>query len=360
MIAAGVAKARADVVHVAGADGRRELGELHGERLLAIDSPARHLTLGDRRHTVVDPCAVGVRIGVEDEVLGDVVRDVHAALAGHAQGSLLRRRQPVDVEDADDAVGELQHPVEEVLVLGVDAALGLGEDADRLGADEVPHDVEVVWREVHDHADVPDASRERPQAGRVHLEDASQLTIGQTPAQLADCGVEPLDVPNGEHPAGIASRLDHARRLFPGGGNGLLDEHVHTRGECGERHREVQAGGGDDADEVELLLGEHPRRVVEAARATALRRPFDRIGVGIGDGNQLHAGDGLVPDAHVIAPHHAEADDPGAQGAALRRRHPAAAPTSSGPSSAAVSLTAPMTVLTSSSESDGCTGMLTT
>ena len=50
----------------------------------------------------------------------------------------------------------------------------------------------------------------------------------------------------------------------------------------------------------------------------------------------------------------------GAQGAAVRRRHPAAAPTSSGPRSAAVSFTAPMTVLTSPSESDGCTGMLTT
>ena len=61
-------------------------------------------------------------------------------------------------------------------MLGVDAALGLGIDADRLRSHQVAHHVEVVRGEIDDDADVADASRERSEPGGADLEDAPQLT----------------------------------------------------------------------------------------------------------------------------------------------------------------------------------------
>ena len=126
-----------------------------------------------------------------------------------------------------------------------------------------------------------------------------------------------------------------------------------------ERRGEVEAGRRDDADEVELLLRQHPLRVLEPASATPGGGLRTGAWIGIGDRDQVDPVDDLVPDSDVVAAHHPETHHAGAQRAFRWVRHLAAA-ASSGPSSAAVSLTAPMTVATSSSVSDGWTGMLST
>ena len=147
--------------------------------------------------------------------------------------------------------------------------------------------------------------------------------------------------------------------LLAGRGDRLLDEHVGATAERRERRREVKAGRRDDADEVELLLRQHPLRIVEAAGATPDGGLREGARVRIGDGHQVDVVDELVPDPDMVAAHHPETHHAGAQRAVCRARHPAAA-ASSWPSSAAVSLTAPITVATSSSVSDGWTGMLST
>ena len=121
----------------------------------------------------------------------------------------------------------------------------------------------------------------------------------------------------------------------------------------------MQARRRHDADDVELLLGQHPLHALEATGAPAGGGAGDGSRVRIGDRDELGLVDDLVPDPDVVATHHPQAHHAGAQGAVRRIGHPAVA-ASSEPSSAAVSLTAPMTVAISSSVSDGWTGMLST
>ena len=104
-----------------------------------------------------------------------------------------------------------------------------------------------------------------------------------------------------------------------------------------------------EAGETSALCGDgqHARRVVEAPRPAAGGGTGHGRGVRIGHGHEIHAVDGLVPHANVVAAHHAQADHGGAQ-APSRVGH-RGLPASIGPSSAAVSLTAPTTVATSSS-----------
>ena len=149
-----------------------------------------------------------------------------------------------------------------------------------LGADQVAHDVEIVRREVDHDADVPDPRRKRPEPRCLHLEDAAELAIGQAAAELTDGRVEALDVADGQHPSRRLGGGHHLERLVAGGGDRLLDEDVGARAESGHRDRQMQAGRRHDADEVELLLGQHPLRVLEAAGTPsgrgACRRPRRR------------------------------------------------------------------------------------
>ncbi len=307
----GVDRRRAPV-----ADGPGELAELDRERLRAADRSARHLSLGDRgdrRAETIGPAVLPrlVRVGirVQDEVLRDVVGHVEAALAGHGQGSALRGGQPVDVEDADHSVLELHDAVEEILVLGVDAALGLGVDPDRLRSDQVAHHVEVMRREVDDHPDIADARRKWTEPRGTDLEDASQLAGVEPSSQLADRRVEALDVADGQHSVRSGRGLDHGGRLLARCRDRLLDQDVGAGAQGREGDRQVEAGRRDDADEIEPLLREHPLRILVAARATARGGALDRRAIRIGNGDQIDAVDRLVPDAHVVAAHHAQADD---------------------------------------------------
>ena len=198
-------------------------------------------------------------------------------------------------------------------MLGVDAALGLGVDPHRLGADDEPHDVEIVWSEVDDDPDVADPRRERAEPRGADLEDAAELPPPKSAAQLADRRIEALDVADGQHSPGRGGGLDHRLGLLAGRRDRLLDEHVGARAKRRERRREVEAGRRDDADEVELLLRQHPLRVLEPASATPGGCVSTGAWIGIGDRDQVDPVDELVPDPDVVAAHHPQTHHAGAQ-----------------------------------------------
>ncbi len=230
----------------------------------------------------------------------------------------------------------------------------------------------IMGRKVEHHAHVADAGREGAEPGRLDLEDATELAGGEPTTQLADGRVEALDVPDRQEATRPLRRGDHGLRLLAIRRDGLLDQHVRAGCERIEGHLAVERGGRHDAHQVELLFGEHRRRVGVAAGRTPGRRPAQRFGIRVGDRQQVDVGEHLVVDAHVVAAHHPQAHDRGAQarrvavGRRGARSHGGppharrAAPAAIGPSSAAVSLTAAMTASTSASDSAGCTGMLTT
>ena len=247
-------------------------------------------------------------------------------------------------------------------MLGVDPPLGLGVDADRLRADQEAHDVEVVRREVDDDPDVADAGRERARAawrGSGRCARARPSARRRRSSRMA--GLKRSMWPTVSiRPASAAASI-MLERLLAGGRDRLLDQHVGAGAQRRHRHRQVQAGRRHDADEVELLLGEHALRVLVAARAPAVRsraaRRPDR--------------DRRPPPARrrrSPRPRRGRGCAPSCRG---RRRRRAAGgrrgsligrtpPRSRGPSSAAVTFTASITVATSSSVSDGWTGMLST
>ncbi len=242
-------------------------------------------------------------------------------------------------------------------MIGVDALLRLRVDPHRVAVEQEAHDVQVVWRKVDHHADIADPRREGPEARRLDLEDAAQLARIEPAAQLADRGVEALDVPDGQQLPRVTGRGDHLLRLLAGRGDRLLDQDVGARLECGQGNGQVERGRRHDAHEVELLLGEHRAGVGVAARRASRRRSAQRLAVRVRHGHELDAGH-VAQDADVVATHHPEPHDPGAQDAPVR--HAVTRPASIGPSSAAVSLTAAITASTSASVSDGWTGMLST
>ena len=75
----------------------------------------------------------------------------------------------------DDAVREPQQPAQHVLVLRVHALLRLRLHARDVAADDEPHHVDVVRRQVQHHPDIAHPLRERPDAPSVHLQHAPQL-----------------------------------------------------------------------------------------------------------------------------------------------------------------------------------------
>ena len=68
------------------------------------------------------------------------------------------------------------------------------------------HEVEVVGREVHDHADVAHAIGERADALGGDEEDLAELALLRAPAQLEQRRVEALDVADGGVDAGRRGR----------------------------------------------------------------------------------------------------------------------------------------------------------
>ena len=152
----------------------------------------------------------------------------------------------------------------------------------------------------------------RPQALGADLEDATQLSFGEASPQLHDGGIEALHVSDAQHPAGGRGGVHHRLRLSAIGGDRLLHQHVRTGAQGGDRQLAVQRGRRGNADQVELLGGQHGQRVGVAAAAGGLGGARQDVGPRIGGGHELDAGQ-RRPDAGVVLAHAAQADDAGAQ-----------------------------------------------
>ena len=83
-----------------------------------------------------------------------VVVDQHLLLAADEHLPDFYRRQPVDVEVAQQAVVEVHGDVGDVLVLKVGDASAVGRHRDRALVDQVVHDRQVVRRQVPDDVGV--------------------------------------------------------------------------------------------------------------------------------------------------------------------------------------------------------------
>src|SRR5207237_919680 len=92
-----------------------------------------------------------------DRLLGVVDLD-EVLQTGQRELPYLHRREPVDLDEAVDAVVEAQRDVRMVVEVPVELPAAEGEDALDRRADEVPEDVDLVHAEVHHHADVSDPS----------------------------------------------------------------------------------------------------------------------------------------------------------------------------------------------------------
>src|SRR6266566_2893041 len=78
--------------------------------------------------------------------------------AGQGELPHLHRREPVDLDEAVDAVMKPKEDVRVVLEIPVELPSPEGEHALDRSADEEPEDVDLVHAEIHDHPDIPDAS----------------------------------------------------------------------------------------------------------------------------------------------------------------------------------------------------------
>ena len=167
--------------------------------------------------------------------------------------------------------------------------------------------------EVHDHADVGDAGRERALTTGRHLVDVAQVTIGEPGPQALDGRVVALDVAH----ATDESLCGKGLRKFPGLGGvlgqRLLDERVHPG--VGQLQPDLVVEGRWCRDDAVV----DARRDHRVDVGQHLEVPCDAVGVtgGIGNGHQVDAVDGAHVSG-VVATHRAQAHQPGAQVPHLR------------------------------------------
>ena len=127
-------------------------------------------------------------------------------------GPLLERAQPVDQVVDHRAAGQLADRGDHVLVRPAAAGHGAGRHRQVVLAGHPAGQVDVVGGQVHDHADVGDAVRERALAAGDDLVDVAELTGLQAAAQALQRRVVALDVADAGRP-GRATRTPR-----PGGG----------------------------------------------------------------------------------------------------------------------------------------------
>jgi len=251
------------------------------------DREAHDLTLHDRPRVLCrSRLRRKLRVCVVGQLLGQVVADKHPPLAQHGQFANLRRRQPVHLKNAQDSALELQERVEDVLVVGMDPLLGLGVQPLHISAGEMTHDVEVMRGEVDDHADVADASRERPEPPRLDLKNPADLAECDASLQLSDRRVETLDVADRKHAIGAPRRSQKLAALFEVGRDRLLDEDMEAALQHREAGFEMEACRHGDDGRIQLLAVEHL-----IPRAVPLYRVFvtgrvDDFPIHVADGGQ--------------------------------------------------------------------------
>ena len=337
-----------DVRRATRADGPHERVELGLERLvgshLDVDDVAR-----ERRGVAGDqPAAREVGAG-EGQALGEVVQLEHALLPDDAQLAALGGRQPVDVEHARRARREVQQPEQQVLVRSVLPLGQLRVDARRPLARDPRQHVRVVRRQVDRDADVADPGRERPGApaddrvqGREPALARAARRAGARPGCSARRG-RPGPERRAARPARTISSASAMRRR-----KRLLDEHRQAAFDGGVSERTVERCRCGDDDGIHVRLADHRKRVgPRRSRRTGRPRPPTASASGSATAPRRRHG-GVRDDAHVVAAHRAEPDEPDAHRRGHRR------------TGVAVSRTAPTIVASSSSVSSGCTGIART
>ena len=253
---------------------------------------------------------------MEEEVLRQVVGSEHAAFAGHRQLADLGGREPVDLEHADRSVGEAEEACHQVLSRRVHLASRFRVNAHDLAPSQITHHVEVVRREVDDHADVADALRKRPETPSVQLEHAAELAFVETPLELEDSRVVALDMAHREHAFRGLGSCHELIRLVERRRDRLLDEHVAAGGDGVHDHSVVVDGGCGDDQSLGLLAFDE--LLVRAVSARPVHRGDleGRVRVRVGDSDEVDLAE-LAQHAHVVATHHTGADDGDASHSAL-------------------------------------------
>src|SRR5438445_8646542 len=122
--------------------------------------------------------------------------------AGQRELPHLHRREPVDLDEAVDAVVKPKEDVRVVLEIPVELPSPEGEYALDRSADEEPEDVDLVHAEIHDHADVADASREGTDETRGRCHEVSILPLLQMALHGRDRGIVSLDMSDRERDPG--------------------------------------------------------------------------------------------------------------------------------------------------------------
>ena len=267
---------------------------------------------------------------MEEEVLRQVVGSEHAAFAGHRQLADLGGREPVDLEHADRSVGEAEEACHQVLSRRVHLASRFRVNAHDLAPSQITHHVEVVRREVDDHADVADALRKRPETPSVQLEHAAELAFASSEGEL-----QPQQDQSG-HGLGVVKQMltdfetvpvqlsaaipDDVEALIVAGPkrrrDRLLDEHVAAGGDGVHDHSVVVDGGCGDDQSLGLLAFDE--LLVRAVSARPVHRGDleGRVRVRVGDSDEVDLAE-LAQHAHVVATHHTGADDGDASHSAL-------------------------------------------
>ena len=167
-------------------------------------------------------------------------------------------------------------------------------------ADEVLEDVDGVDALVHQGAAAVEVPGAAPVAGVVVLLGAPPLYVGVGEDDLAELagvdgfldelggGVEAVLADDGELLAGLFLGGDHAIAGFEGDFHGLFDDDVLAGFHGADGHVGVHAGGGADADDVEVFVGEEfGEFAVDLLDAELLGHVAGPFGDDVGDGDEF-------------------------------------------------------------------------
>src|SRR6266851_6196682 len=133
----------------------------------------------------------------------------------------------------------------------------------------------------------------------MNLEDASELTLRETPPELANSWVEPLNVTHRERAATTRGCRDQLPRFINRAGDRFLDAHVQLPLQRRETAFKVMACGSSDNRSIQTLAIEHLTPGGIRGHAILLCDPCCDLRAGIADrhsGRVLH----VTENAQVI------------------------------------------------------------
>ena len=204
-------------------------------------------------------------------------------------------------------------------MLAAHAVLRLRRDPLERRAAEPADEVEVVRREVLDHADVADAVRVGADALGRDQEDLPELACPDAAAQLQQRRVEALDVPHRRAHAAARAGLGDRAGLVRARGERLLDQQVDTGGGQLARDRQVLLGGHGHDGEVERPGRQELSRRAEYAAWVV--HDAETIAPGVDGARELDAVH-LLEQPRVVPADHPEPEDGAAEArGGVRGRH---------------------------------------